>query len=624
MELGRILDSQKAAEHQQQHHQLHHHHHHHQPQQIQPQNGRAPIADCSGDYTLPAPLCLAQKELLDTVVSAHYSELLGFLDTDNLTHKYTKDLIKMLAEIQQVTTHPWLLLDFQRPANLFTRDMPHRIGELSGKFEVLGRLVRATRELGLHIAVLVGDANLADLAEGYLTDKTHNLFRYANGKTINHPPPEQSFVASSSCYHIVPTRLEELVASVNFAFDFMIVMDDTFDLASSYAQGIRAQLRDPSKRAPLAPLVRLIPLGSVNHVLPYMDPAVLDRETLTAVLGSTVVLAQDAGVIPAELEYLYDSDFRDMTPWFQNADRPWPLARPEPTPRYRPTDVEQVILAHEKTSDPGAKRIKLESAENDDGDTAMADAPATGNSVLTRAVFRRIQELVEQNASFKTEAESLRETASRRQAVLEEVQASMAALVEENNSHKRRRDDGDRKIAKYRADYERAEDSLRTMREEFEKAHQEAPADDKAAQLLAKTVEAQELREEVSRLRERAEQHDKDVEYMRQQYQNASSAANEAEQERQRLQGEIARLQQNCNETAVKMREATVRAETSVLEDQIASLRSELSNALDSVRILSESKTSVSTRDRNRLNRSTAAAANSSSGPRSRSGTPST
>ncbi|PRT53385.1 HDA1 complex subunit 3 [Wickerhamiella sorbophila] len=600
MELGRILDSQKAVA-------------------VQREESRervfaAPIADCSGDYILPVPLTPLQKELLDTVISAHYSELLGFLDSDNRTHKYGKDLVKMLCEIQQITTHPWLLLDEHRPSNLFTRDMPYRIGEISGKFEVLAKIVRTTNDLGLHVAILVGDSYLSDLVEAFLADKTANLFRYTNGKPLNHPPPDAQFVAKGSCYHIVPSRLEDLIASVNFAFDFMIVMDDTFELGSAYAQGIRAQLRDPSKRVPLAPLVRLIPLGSVNHVMPYTDVANLQREQLTLVLGSTVVLGETAGEIPPEMKYLYDNDLRDMVPWFQNADRPWPLARPSPPAQFKATDVEQKILAHEKNAGPEPKRIKLEDPVKTDGLSGQGDP-----STLSSSLLRRVQLLVDQNERLKAESENLRKTASHRQEVLETVQNEMVELIEENTLLKRTRERDEKKLAKNRADIEGLRTQLETQHSELEAA-KNSTEEGPESRLAAKTAEAIELREEVQRLRDKAEIHSRDLEYMRLQFQNASSAAADAEIERKKLSDEIVEMKELMSENALRMREITVEAEKVELQNKLAITQTELDNVKEMNRILSESQTNVTGRDRNRMNRSTVAAVAAT--PRSRSGTP--
>ncbi|OUM55104.1 hypothetical protein BVG19_g4586 [[Candida] boidinii] len=116
----------------------------------------------SGDYKLATPLSDFQKELIDQIVSLHYSDILKFFERvtdaegkenanvvlhedDSMRSPQEKVIIDsletLLLNTQLVCSHPYLLIEHYFPKSLTGKDIPKRLADTSGKFKILAILL---------------------------------------------------------------------------------------------------------------------------------------------------------------------------------------------------------------------------------------------------------------------------------------------------------------------------------------------------------------------------------------------------------------------------------------------------------------------------------------------------
>ena len=125
--------------------------------------------DTSGDYWLPASMCLYQKELTDQIVSLHYSDILKYFETSD----YREDIVigsmkSMCLNSEYVATHPYLLIDHFMPKSMITKDIPGHLAETSGKFAVLRDLITLVQEYETHTVLMARSDRTMDLLEALL------------------------------------------------------------------------------------------------------------------------------------------------------------------------------------------------------------------------------------------------------------------------------------------------------------------------------------------------------------------------------------------------------------------------------------------------------------------------
>lgn len=91
----------------------------------------------SQEYSLPTPMADFQKELSDSIVSLHYSDILKYFETDEDDSLLTDSLSKLFLNIQLISVHPYLLIDHFMPKSLLAKDIPLKLTQTSGKFRAL-------------------------------------------------------------------------------------------------------------------------------------------------------------------------------------------------------------------------------------------------------------------------------------------------------------------------------------------------------------------------------------------------------------------------------------------------------------------------------------------------------
>lgn len=120
----------------------------------------------SGDYQLPTPMYDFQKELTDQIVSLHYPDILKYCELNDRREIIIKSLDICLENCQLVSNHPYLLIDHYMPKNLTFKQLPEKLAETSGKFNVFKDLIN----------VLIDDKNNYLINVGVVINNKRNLF----------------------------------------------------------------------------------------------------------------------------------------------------------------------------------------------------------------------------------------------------------------------------------------------------------------------------------------------------------------------------------------------------------------------------------------------------------------
>ncbi|SCV05122.1 LANO_0H00518g1_1 [Lachancea nothofagi CBS 11611] len=304
--------------------------------------------DMSGDYWLPAPMCLYQKELSEQIVSLHYSDILKYYETED----YNTDVVlhsmeTMCLNSQYVATHPYLLIDHCVPKSLITKDIPNHLAETSGKFAVLKDLIALIQDYKTETAVVCRSDRTMDLLEALLLGNRVNIKRYS-GQSIK---TKQKARKHSCTCHLFPSD-EASIDSINSVldstihFDLLLCLDPSVDTSMPHIQRILTQNRPTEGPGRVAPIVRLTTINSIDHCElyhgKYLKPQ--SREYLAKVTAAVVVLRDVVGTLPPDLRPIYSQNLKYLRDWLEDPSIPWPLPDIYPIKTYTPMDVEKSLL----------------------------------------------------------------------------------------------------------------------------------------------------------------------------------------------------------------------------------------------------------------------------------------
>lgn len=321
-----------------------------------------PSVNDGGDYCLATPMYDFQKELTDQIVSLHYPDILKYCELQD-----SRDIIVKLLEIcilncMAVLTHPYLLIDHYMPKNLFVRDMPAKLAETSGKFNVLKDLVNVMIECNpsgqqpqkKHIGVVMNNHQRQfDLVEALLVGgcvAKKNVKRYLGNPNKNN----KSLALALTTIHLIPgdgqvTRDAESLSQVKF--DVLIAFDGHVDTSNDYF----TQLRRQNRRGE-AVIIRLVPMRTIEHVQRfYRDHDPTDtKDKLYRLILSIVCLRDHVGTLPPDTVPIYNQRLTYLSkPFFDDVFRsqarltsfpPWPLPELPPIPKFSCSDVERSLL----------------------------------------------------------------------------------------------------------------------------------------------------------------------------------------------------------------------------------------------------------------------------------------
>ncbi|AET38506.1 Hda3p Ecym_2809 [Eremothecium cymbalariae DBVPG len=306
--------------------------------------------DTSGDYWLPAPMCLYQKELTDQIVSLHYSDILKYFETTDYKEDVVLQSMKtMCLNSQLVATHPYLLIDHFMPKSLLTKDIPVHLAETSGKFAVLRDLMNLIQEYETHTLIVCRPGRTMDLIEALLLGNKVNIKRY-DGQSIKSKQKKTRF--SCTC-HLLPSEAgdeSQLMIDPNIRLNLMICVDPTVDTNIPYIQRILKQHQSKFGIKSIVPTIRLAVINSIDHCELYFGKT-FDRNTrdyLVNVSAAMVVLRDVVGTLPPDLRPIYSQNLRYLVDWLDIPERPWPLPDVYPIKIYTPMDVERSLLTEVK------------------------------------------------------------------------------------------------------------------------------------------------------------------------------------------------------------------------------------------------------------------------------------
>lgn len=316
----------------------------------------------SGEYNLPTPMFEFQKELTDQIVSLHYSDILKYCETNDTTELIIKSLEICVENCMLVATHPYLLIQHYMPKNLSMRDLPAKLAETSGKFNVIKDLINVivsnkVSPLPKHVGVVMNNnVREMDLLEALILGcrGTKVVQRYVGNSIKRENTKNLKNNAKNSpplTIHMIPqdgqlTRNESELG--NIKFDCIIVMDGHVDTQTPFFKELRQQKR----RGEECLMVRLIPIYSIEHCLLHYKGIEGEPSHLYKLISSIVCLRDRIGNLQPDIFPIYNQSLTYLShTFFDHIFRrdirsfpSWPLPELPKIPNFSPTDVERSLL----------------------------------------------------------------------------------------------------------------------------------------------------------------------------------------------------------------------------------------------------------------------------------------
>lgn len=562
-------------------------------------NGSAP--NSSGDYILPVPMTDYQTLLYDQVISAHYSDILQFFETDEPV--MVESLQTLYTNSQLVSNHPYLLVDHYLPHNLLLKEVPERLASSSGKFKVLQNIIEVSKNLKLNIALVSRAGKTIDLLEAFILGKLVNYRRYSGSYLRDHPDQNPDF----STIHLIPSS-EFGAAHIDDStkFDLIIAFDLSFDELEPHIIKIRSQ--SPSG---LCSIIRLIPYYSVEHIVyarkksnPNVGGAQDDPEYLKQVLSAISVLRGKVGLIPSDLKPLYANNLKYLLKWFKNPNSAWLLPDSPTIPEYTALDVEKSLLI--EVEDPAAaitskkgrpddskdyyrvKRIKrekeapvaLEDAFNMTDTSTTLDKdniPLNGTTILTHKILQKLNFLLQDNNLKRDELDSLRLLASGRQSKLEETIEELEKHINKVAELETKVKAAEKRSERFQTDNKNKSEKVLQLQKDLEESREKfKQGTPEQQELETQRARIAELEVSLKKAERNAESIRSQNDYLTQEYQRASASAAESVQTIKALEAEKIELQRKANGEAEKLRLLSFDEERLVKNDQIKELRLKL------------------------------------------------
>ncbi|RLV90562.1 HDA1 complex subunit 3 [Spathaspora sp. JA1] len=320
----------------------------------------------SGDYELPTPMYEFQKELTDQIVSLHYPDILKYCEANDTRDLIVKSLEICVENCMLVCTHPYLLINHYMPKNLSMKEMPNKLAETSGKFNVLRDLMNViisnTKQRPKHIGIVMNNnVKFFDLVEALLLGCNGNKIvkRYVGNnvqreskKASKNSGTPMDISGSPTTIHLLPgdgniQRDQDKLDLVKF--DALIVFDGYVNTSSEFFQQIRTQNRRGE-----CIIIRLVPMKTIEHCKLYYRKDAGQEDYIYKLISSIVCLRDHIGnlqpdVFPIynqKLTYLSHKFFDDV---FKSSVRisdfpAWPLPALPRIPKFNAIDVERSLL----------------------------------------------------------------------------------------------------------------------------------------------------------------------------------------------------------------------------------------------------------------------------------------
>lgn len=335
-----------------------------------------PDYQISNNYKILTPMSDFQKELTDQIVSLHYSDILKFFErtkdknNDGLTSTNRKIILDslhtMLNNDQLITSHPYLLIDHYFPKSLTNRDLPKRLAETSGKFQVLNDILNILdaaynpRDKNDHsrdsnknidVGIVAREGKTLDLVNSLCTGSKCYLKRYSGVKVRDSSAKQKAHMGLHLTVHLFPSSMENLnekdlpnnEEGENLGLNFLILFDVTADPNN---EKLRKYLSSQTQ------ILQLVPIYSVDHIALYFRNQFSDRSSddyIRRVVAAVVSMRGSVGQLPTILKPVYTSHLKYLTDWFkQPCKTDWPLPDIPEIPIFHSKDVEHSLLTEVK------------------------------------------------------------------------------------------------------------------------------------------------------------------------------------------------------------------------------------------------------------------------------------
>ncbi|ODQ79930.1 hypothetical protein BABINDRAFT_161596 [Babjeviella inositovora NRRL Y-12698] len=586
----------------------------------------------SGDYSLLAGMLDFQKELTDQIVSSHYSDILKFSELVKTEvskeNSYLIDSMKtMHLNLSLVASHPYLLIKHFMPKTLTARDMPNRLKETSGKFKVLGDLMRCIQDIPefRNVGIISRTANRThDMLEAMLIGYKCNVKRY-EGTTLKKETLKKK--THDFTVHVLPSTYD--VVNVEFDFSGKLDLLISFDISTN-TESYQPLLHQRAN-GQRASVIRIIPSNTVDHIALNFQPhakqydaSSIGMDTLKDITNAAVILRDRVGLIPPDLRPIYNTDLKFLSEWFRSLvmEQPhaprlaWPLPELHAIPKYSSWDVEKSLLTEvkfdfnydeevegEPTPEPApqknqtayyeSKRLRKDYIENplkqdpqelsginlntNQGETRRFLNP----NVLTH---RLIYELSREYRRFELATRELRsfeDHEAKRAETTRQNTVVQAAILREINDMKFLIEAGNIKYGKYECNIAVAREKIVSLQAEIQKIRDEVGTDppneavkgssDKR-QEIQNLIHIEDLKLEVLEASNRSASLKQESEYMSNEIQRAQDATRDSEAEIVRLATENAELERKFAALFSDIDQADISEEMIKLQTSITEL----------------------------------------------------
>lgn len=419
------------------------------------------------DYCLPVPMTEFQRQLNDEIVSLYRPDILKFFENNEAAgdvDRLVSPLEAFFTTSQLVGTHPFLLVDHYLPPNMLLKEIPSHISKSSGKFAALTTLTELLRNKKLEIALIARPGKSFDLIEVLLLGKMINYKRHSG----SYLRASQKSNSNYSTIHLIPSSLLDSTYVGNDRFDLVIAFDQTFNKDDAHIKVIRSQGRisphDLDGSTPkLAPIIRLIPYYSAEHIALKLQKLALDSSTyIQRVVAALVVLSDRVGILPGDIKSHYVDGLKYLLPWISDMRQEWPLASLPDIEAYSLKDAREFLTAGAVNSNfddttrlengetenyetkpedyagPRAKRIKREnfSPNSIEASTSFMSPPLEDlhsqfarQHALAQNILKRLEDTLQDAKGKESEILSLRSEASTKQTMHENAVEEMRDLV---------------------------------------------------------------------------------------------------------------------------------------------------------------------------------------------------
>lgn len=551
----------------------------------------------SGDYHLGTPMYEYQKELTDQIISLHYPDILKFCETNDQKDIILKSVETCVENCMLVCTHPYLLISHYMPKNLAVKDMPAKLAETSGKFNVLKDLLNViilnkasnVKSVGL---VMSNNVKLFDLIEALIMvcsgNKTvkryvgNNIQRESkkavkNGNGSNGSTPNGHGDASKTLtqIHLIPAdgniQRDQAIFDAS-RFDVLVTIDGNVNTETEFYQFLKTMNHSPGEKP--AVTIRLAPFKTIEHIKLYYLKAVNEDDYLYKLISSVVCLRDFIGNIPPDIFPIYHQKLTYLGPNFfdhvfgDNVSTypPWPLPTLPIIQKYTPIDVERSLLteAHFHYTPYGlqpfveekvtptyyqTKRLQLDYIANplkNSYDELIGITSATERQDMTILTHKSLLQL---NAACRDLRRAKDELESYNQYDSKEVQnkvgrrekekrLAVSKIFDDLDHSQQRIDSGNKWYIKKQEQIDQLKIAIKEKEDEIANFHDKVDSPEKVS-YVSNQLEIWKLERQIKQLIARIQSKDDERNFTNKEYENSLNAVKEAKQEQSLLNEQI-------------------------------------------------------------------------------------